>query len=362
MVNIEVGQIFSSKAQLYRELGFEPASGMKNREYQNREVSRHLSFKSLDKNKRSIIITEIFLEPKPKIDNRGKHGKQTGNSIYAKEMDLLVLAMMQREIYIDATYNYIFTQLIPLFTTRYEKTKLNNAYGISKEFFIELNTVDTYLKTITNKVQNSFISSLKRLEKKGIIRSKCIYKVIYTKDGESIRATNEEVAIIKKTQNQAFEKLEISPNTFIPDYLQTKLRKETLKILREDTPLYNFWNCYSVQLVNKTLKKVLNKEIELALKEITKLFIIAAHKTMNSKKSSAEDSDCNEAYMPFSSNNQVLKIIAIDSLIWTYYENHIDDENTNYIWQYQFKSHLSWLSGEYHRKLKQQFNIDLDLK
>lgn len=362
--NITLGQVFNSKAQLYREIGIEPASGMKNREYQDREVKRHISFKELSKNKRSIIITEIFLEAKPKTDNRGTHGNQTGNHIYAKVMDILVLAMMQKETCIDAPYNYIFTHQIPLFTSKYEKSRLNNAYGISKDFFIEFNTADTYLRTVTNKVQNSFIRSLNRLQKKGIITYKCIYKVIHTKDSESTIATDDEVRIIKEVQSVIYKKLGVDSNSFIPPNLFKKCRQEILEALRANTGLYNFWDSYNIELINKNLKNISKKEIESALKEITKLFIISTHKTMSTKKSSIEDEDENSSktYMPFSYDRQIAKIIKLDNLIWIYDEKKIDDQNSDYWWQYEAKICRSWMSGEYYKLIEEKFNIKLNLK
>jgi len=164
--SIKVGQVFTSKANLYRAIGIEPVSGKKNRKYQDREVGRYVSFKRLDENKRSIMITKTFLKPKIKIDKRGKHGKQSGNSTYAKEMDLLVTAMMQKRGDIDASYNTIFTKEIQLFTLEYEKSRLNNSFCMSHVNFIEYNTINTYLITITNKVLGAFLRSLDRLQKK----------------------------------------------------------------------------------------------------------------------------------------------------------------------------------------------------
>lgn len=110
MENIEVGMKFSTVTKLYEKLGLNNVKG-KQKQYQDDEIARYLSYKKTGKMSRGketneIIITEIYENPKPKIDNRGKHDNHImpDKNSFGTSFDELILNTLSAYNVLDLSF------------------------------------------------------------------------------------------------------------------------------------------------------------------------------------------------------------------------------------------------------------------
>lgn len=79
---LKVGMEFQTHADMCRKLGIDEPFGGSEKKTQMKELQRHFDWRLEPTfgNRKKVIVTEIYDEPKPIIDGRGKHPNCWGNN------------------------------------------------------------------------------------------------------------------------------------------------------------------------------------------------------------------------------------------------------------------------------------------
>lgn len=170
--NIIVGQIIKNYNELCKLLGDKVKSGARSRKFQHNEWKRYFSYV---KNGHKYIITEIFSEPMPKIDNRGKSEGSRNNykGIYAEYIDVLLFQYLKQEEkdnYKIYTTNNKIAESCGIVNKNYRialehKGEFYNT--VKEQFNLETNIfcmIDAF-QNIKTKIREIVKSSLDRLKK-----------------------------------------------------------------------------------------------------------------------------------------------------------------------------------------------------
>ena len=173
--NISVGQCVKNYKELCSLLDDTIKEGARNRQFQHKDWERYFSF---DKNGHKYIITEIYSEPIPKVENRGKSEGSRNNykGIYAEIIDVLLLQYLLKEesnlkdtckIY---TTNNKIAEATGIINCNYRTAFSNQEkfYNtVKKEFDIKTNTycMKDVFDMIKTKIREIVKASLDRLQK-----------------------------------------------------------------------------------------------------------------------------------------------------------------------------------------------------
>ncbi|MBO3442427.1 MULTISPECIES: hypothetical protein [Clostridium] len=292
--NLKVGEEFKNYKALCNKLNIVVANGGRNLKLQKQELKRYFDWIT---ESRKIIITEIYPETKPKVDNRKNNGKSEGsrgnNNIYGKyidnilidyfikhlkENDNIVLNFTNREIaeltgMINFNYNITCND-----KDNFHKYLCNSTTPVTK----------TAIRDVFRKVQGilkpTIYSSLNRLQKQGYISFIIGYYLLFPKqedqeDEEGNRyADDVETKAIKKVENEVLKEMGI---TIAKKNYNDKLRKEYYnrvnKRVKEvfvndfDTKIKSYWTSYRIDI--KEIQQAMNFT-NIQLDEIDELKII----------------------------------------------------------------------------------------
>lgn len=161
--NICKGLIIKNYKELCKLLGEEEKGG-KSKQLQLDNWKRYFDF---DRDGQKIIITDVFLEEKEKIDNRGKSdGSRRNNSVYIKFIETLLLYMLSKlDDDLVCTKNYLLLSL-GMVDSNYtnkdyreyltENNKFNNR-EIHEFDMRAYNILDRILFSALNSLQNRFL-------------------------------------------------------------------------------------------------------------------------------------------------------------------------------------------------------------
>lgn len=224
---IKVGMEFKNYTNLCKTIGIEVAKGGRNLKLQKEELERFFSWQVEG---RKITITEIYPEPKEKIDNRGKsEGSRNNNSVYMKHIDPILIDYFI-DIDNDVTYSTInqLAEIAGITNGNYRKLKDNKNEFLNYLKENEGVKNDTALNNVFYSIQDilrpMISSSLNRLKKQGIIEYE--YNYIFSKELRVKLATEEEVKIIKECEENILYELGIQKADIISN---DTLRKEYYK-------------------------------------------------------------------------------------------------------------------------------------
>lgn len=147
--NVEVGQEFTSYKELCEAVGIEAKQGGASRASQIKELKKHIDFQNISRKK--IVITEIYLIEKPKLDAR----KDGNNSVYREDFLSIIIVLLR-----NASKNYLLlsrAQLIKelgLVNDNYTKCKYNSLETAKKLNIPEQNLLDFFMITDTRLISN----------------------------------------------------------------------------------------------------------------------------------------------------------------------------------------------------------------
>lgn len=187
MESIKAGQVFNSQKQLCDAIEIEYKDSTNSRKSREKEFDRRFKW---HKEKRKIVIDEIYLEVKEKIENRGKSEGSRNNykGIYVEYIDVLLLQYLQQEelnlkdtckIY---TTNNKIAENTGIVNCNY-RTAFNNRekfYNtVKKNFNIKKNTYCMFdvFDMIKTKIREIVKSSLDRLQKQEKLEYESYYFV-----------------------------------------------------------------------------------------------------------------------------------------------------------------------------------------
>lgn len=175
MESIKAGQVFSSQKQLCEAIGIEYKDSTNSRRSQEKEFDRRFNW---HREKRKIVIDEIYSEVREKIENRGKSEGSRNNykGIYVEYIDILLLQYLQQEelklkntCKIYTTNNKIAENTgIVNWNYRIAFNNREKFYNtVKKDFNIKKNTYCMFdvFDMIKTKIREIVKSSLDRLQK-----------------------------------------------------------------------------------------------------------------------------------------------------------------------------------------------------
>ena len=212
-MNIEMiaeGMEFKNYTILCKTIGIEVAKGGRNLKLQKEELKRFFNWQVEG---RKITITEIYPEPKEKIDNRGKSkGSRNNNSVYMEHIDPILI-----DYFINMDNNVTYATInqlaekVGIINSNYKKFKDNqNAFFnyLKENKIIENSTaLNNVFYSIQDILRPMISSSLERLKNQGIIEYE--YNYIFHKELEVRLATDEEIKIIEKCEKRILQELGI---------------------------------------------------------------------------------------------------------------------------------------------------------
>lgn len=211
-----------------------------------------------------IVITEIYTEPREKIDNRGNKGHNT--SKYMEAIDILKSIFTTKNEYI-----YTFNELCRLvgftnnnFSVIEETKKISNYLGINIE------TIEDFLNDTKTRLRNTIETSLNNLQKQGCI-SWCYKYNMQDLNGKWHIATPEEEQQIKECIDFCIEDMGYKNKQDV--YLHKKSKemyKKVNKILENEYICKLCYRCYVINVNNieqqnninvNNLKNILNEKL-----------------------------------------------------------------------------------------------------
>lgn len=333
---LKIGQEFKNYGALCEFMGEKSKSGDA-KIAQIKNWNEWFKFKKAEKGYK-LTITKIHRTKQPKIDGRGKHGNQTGNSIYAEDMDMLVLNALQKNNYIETTFSKMFTNTIKIFSSNYRSVKLQTAYQLSQKYHIKDWVINGYCNAITDKVRTAFVYSLNRLQRQNKLSYKYVYIVTHEPNGKGTVATDEEIVAIVKAENDVLEEMEITRQQLMNPKLRRKHRRKVLLIL-SDIGIHEFWREYHITYIESDA--ITDEQVTHSLKNIKQSLIVATHATLNKqsnkKKLENDKTVANKKVHYFYQHGYMIeKVLLLDSLMIDKYEYFYDEENVNYEWHQLF--------------------------
>lgn len=186
--NLELKE-YKNKKELCEALGVEKATGGRNIKLQDAEFARY--FRLIKTTGQKVKVVEIYAEPKPKVDGRGKSEGSRNNykGKYAKYIDVLLLQYLQEQenklntckIY---TTNNIIAENTGIININYRVANSNREkfYNVVKDKFeIETNTYcmkDVFNMTKT-KIREIVKASLDRLQKAEKLKYETCYFILF---------------------------------------------------------------------------------------------------------------------------------------------------------------------------------------
>ncbi|WEZ09561.1 hypothetical protein P5663_06870 [Priestia flexa] len=265
--NISEGQIFKNYKALCSELGVKVYSGGNAKKAQLKEFERYFDYYR-EGNK--YIVKEIYDEPKPKIDGRGKSpGSRRNNSVYDNYIQLLIADML-------ATSNK--NELSVSTTSLLEKLNMiNKNYKLFRESVEEIVGVVEVEKILVHDFYNTSGSSLKNtleralndLDDKRVAYYQKIMKVFDKRTQSHRQATKREEELIKHTyeketlkwfpeEYQSMKKIRVSKHW-------KNFNKQVMKRLNEETDIEYYYSAYLITINEKYIAEERDKLRELVL-------------------------------------------------------------------------------------------------
>lgn len=211
IINLQKGQEFKNLKELCNFVDIKYKDSTNSRKAIFKELKRYVEF---EKKGRKITITEIYTEPKEKIDNRGKsESSRNNNNIYMQHIDPILTNYL---INMDNNVMYVtinqLAEIAGIINRNYREFKDNQKafFNYLKENKIVENStaVNNVFYNIQDILRPMISSSLDRLKNQGIIEYE--YNYILHKKLEVRLATDEEVKIIKECEERILQELEVS--------------------------------------------------------------------------------------------------------------------------------------------------------
>ncbi|MBU5311054.1 hypothetical protein KQI38_03375 [Tissierella carlieri] len=296
--NITEGLIVKNYREMCKLLDEKVKDG-KSKRLQLEDWKRYFDWKN---EKYKFIITEIYPEPKEKIDGRVNNGGNIANTKYDELMDKLIINLLVDYVYIEESFSQVM-DILDLFSRKY--VDLNKS---GYKTFAEINKIGvgvtlTYQQKLNNIVKKCFETSLNRLAKNGVITYEKRIMMMDNKLEKSL-ADIEMEEKIKETEQKMYEEMDIKHyNRIIMDVnrrFKSKVGKE-LEIM-------NYWNVYCFELVDKNTDYVEEDRDELMKRLINSV--------VESVKGQKYKDDAGEAFQPYGYEKYQEQIDKLTRLLW----------------------------------------------
>lgn len=317
--NLSVGLIVKSYREMCKILD-EKVKGGKSKELQLKDWKRYFSWKN---EKYKFIITEIYPEPKPKIDGRINNGGNIANTKYEDLMDKIIINLLiDYDGYIEESFSQVM-DMIDFFSKKY--VDLNKS---GYKTFAEINDVGvgvtlTYQQKLNNIVKKCLETSLNRLAKNDVITYEKRIMIMDNKLNKSLADVKMEEKI-KETEKKMYVEMDIKHyNRIIMD-----VNRRFKSKVSNELEIMNYWNVYCFELVDKNTDYVEEDRDELMKRLVTS--VVEAVKKQKYKD------DAGKTFQPYSYEKYQEQIDKLTRLLWKLPEDYISETETNKEIEYLF--------------------------
>ena len=311
MVNLQQGQVIKNYKELCIILDVEPTKG-KGRQFHIREFERYCSY---HKEGNKFIIDEVFTDPKPKIDNRKNNGGHIGNTRYDTLMDDIIIdILLHQECEFYASFTDMFRSRIPLFTEEYANGRINGFEYLQKKYDMSIGLINTYSNKMKDMIKGSFETALNRLQKQGLLYWTREYIILRQTDRDF--ADEEEIELIKTTEKEAYETLDMKPFERINQHKNQEFRDYVIKCLQEeDSEIFSYWRVYSIQ-ADDSIEKIIPQNPN--IKELTNRYLNSIHEKVIDYVIKPKDGS--KPFKPYAADKHIKNMLRLDLLFWEQYE------------------------------------------
>ena len=309
---LEVGLIVKNYKELCNIIEAKATKG-KGRQYHIREFERYCTY---SKEGHKFIVTEVFDEPLPKIDNRATGG----NSKYDELMDKILINILLDHGAINKSYTKLMNDYFDFFTPEYNRL---NKLGYTR--YAEVNNMSKGLVMIYQQRINAIVkgcleTSLNRLKRNNIITYEQNI-IVRDSDFSTSFADNKMVEKIKKYETKAYEEMDIVPFNRINPNVNNQFKSNVCESLE----VVAYWNVYSLNLIDSDIKKV-TEDVD----ELIKRFIKSIHSSVINREST---DNLGKNFKPYSSPKFEEDINTLEKMIWKLpdgYKSKYDEEQEIY--------------------------------
>lgn len=258
-----------------------------------------------------IIIDEFYDTPIPKVENRGG----ANNNKYSNYLDNLIIKMLlDNNRSIEATFTKIFSEYIPLFSNGYKSFTLQNYEKLAEKYDTTEVLLKLYYNKTRNKVSQSFVSALNRLQKQNIIKWNDILVVKTGSKTETVNPDDKLYQEIKEIEKETSKELD---KTMYEIWGNAEDKEILLNSIEKKLNVTNYWKQYSITLIANI------KYPTTDIKELKRLYIISIHKGIINKPYKNEF--C-EIFYPYKAERHLKAILQLDKMLWLG-EEIFDDKN-----------------------------------
>lgn len=295
--------IIKNYIEICKILEVEPTKG-KGRKYHIQELERYCNYK---KEGHKFIIREVFDEPLPKIDNRGKH-LQKYDDLFD---NLIIEKLIEYDGHIVDSYSSLMKYHFNFFNEEYEKLYKVGYARYSQIHTISKGLVMTYQQKIKEVIETALKTSLNRLQRQGIIK---YYARVLVKDRNLDETYADKLMLskIKKEEAKAYEKLNMTPFQRVNPQKNRQFKNEVQKSLQ----IASYYNVYDIKLIKHDL------EIKTDEKELISRFIKSVARNTRNK---TNQNEFGEKYCPYSFPKFDEDIDKLTRLLWKLPKGYMTD-------------------------------------
>ena len=331
ILELKQGQVYKNYKALCEQLGEQPKTG-KSKQLQLKDWERYFTYHK-DGNK--FVIDEVFSEPKEKVDGRANN-KGGNNNIFAEELDRIVLSCIDDG---DWTFNDIFTDCIPILTSKYQDC-LKCGYDLyAKNNGLSVGLVTTYSQKLRAILERAIVSSFERLQKQGKIKYQ--KSVIGNIVIDTIILNEKQMEELKEVEKLVYEEMGITHFQRANRDIDRKFRRNVCKKMSFE--MIGYWKVYQVEQLTDE-EPMQDDDIEKFCEKV----LIRLHKAVIN-----DDIDGNK---PYRTDNNIEKIKLLDNR----FINNPKDDLTNFAFgSYESRKLMNELEGN---KLATQIEVERVVK
>lgn len=253
------GQTFKNYKELCLELEMEIKKSVDTKNAQFKELARYCKFNKIG---HKITIEEVYENPLPKIDNRGK------DSIYGNLVQLLIADLLaQCDGHISISRSKLMLT-IGMVNCNYSECR-ELVQKLAKYTNIDEKVIYDFYNTSTSSFKSVIETALKSLMDKRVIMYNKVIKVS-DKDKYSTRAaTEKELNLIMDIEKSTLEELgykQISSVRVSKDW--SKFKVKTKQLLQERSDIDFYFTAYDITIHEKYIIEERNELINLLLEQI----------------------------------------------------------------------------------------------
>ncbi|MCD2346238.1 hypothetical protein [Clostridium guangxiense] len=296
--NLELNKKYKNYKELCEVLD-EPIKGGKSKQLQLQDWERYFKY---TKQGNGFIVTEIYAEPKEKIDNRGKSkGSHGNNNKYAQYTDKLIENFLynKQELhheYIVYITNSCLAQMIKMVNFNYRVCECNR--NKFHKFLYTTYQHNNWLAEndlfycMHNKIKPALLGALNRLQNADKLKYTLTYLV--AKDGDIEPMNDIDIDFVKETEEDVLQEMGIKKQQLINNI---PLRMEYYKKINDRVMEYfdineididGFWQGYKIVVKNvqeqKNVKKLEKEFNNIFSKEVVDYFSVERTKERVKKK------------------------------------------------------------------------------